>query len=113
MFDNLKWFVLIHDFNSDEIRHFNIFNSANFERCLERSIKKYSTFAKFKEDLEGDLFYAFCSKAEYEIICSGLSSKYDREYKIDVYTQVMPNLDVLARYIITEINKRKRKKLEI
>lgn len=111
MLDNLKWYVLIHDFNKDEIRKFNIFDSSNFTEWTEVAIKKYESFKGFKDDLKGALFYAFCSKCEYEIICRGLVSREDNEFKIDVYEQVLPNLDILARYIITEVNKNKRKEL--
>lgn len=109
----MEWYVLCHDFNKDSIESFNIFNSITFNRCLERSIKKYETFEKFKEDLRGDLFYAFGSKCEYEILCSGLTPKEDNVFKIDIYQQVLPNLDILAKYIIGEINKKKRKKFLI
>lgn len=111
MTENLEWYVLEHDFNSDQIRQFNIFDSLNFTKWLEVAVKKYENYGKFKEDLRGALFYAFGSKAEYEIICKGLVSTKDNEFKIDVYTQVLPNLDILAKYILTEVNKKKRKKL--
>ena len=110
-FDDYKWFVLIHEFNGDTIEQFNIFHSMNFTRCLERSLKHYTDFKTFKEDLRGDLFYAFGSKCEYEIMCSGLVSLHENETKIDVYTQVLPNLDILANYIIDKFNEKKRKKL--
>lgn len=111
MAENLEWYVLEHDFNSDQIRQFNIFNSVNFDKWLNVALKKYETYEKFREDLRSALFYAFCSKAEYEIICKGLVSIKDNEFKIDVYEQVLPNLDILAKYILTEVNKKKRKKL--
>ena len=111
MTENLEWYVLVHDFNTDEIEKFNIFRSINFTKWLNVALKEYETYEKFREDLRGALFYAFCSKAEYEIICRGLSAKFNKEFKIDVYEQVLPNLDILAKYILTEINKKKRKKL--
>lgn len=111
MIENLEWYVLNHDFNKDEIEKFNIFRSINFTKWVDIAIKKYETYEKFREDLRGALFYAFCSKAEYEIICKGLVSIKDNEFKIDVYEQVLPNLDILAKYILTEVNKKKRKKL--
>ena len=109
--ENLEWYVLGHDFNSDQIIQFNIFNSANFDKWLNVALKKYETYEKFREDLRSALLYAFYSKAEYEIICKGLVSIKDNEFKIDVYGQVLPNLDILAKYILTEVNKKKRKKL--
>ena len=111
IFDELKWYVLIHDSNADEIKLFNIFNSLNFRRGVERAIKKYTTYEQFKEDIKRNLQYSFWSKAEYEIKCSGLFRKSEPA-KIDVYYQVLPNLDILVEYIFEAINKHKRKKLE-
>ena len=106
MTNNLKWYVLAHDFNTDEIVSFNIFNSISFTRRLECEIKHYKDFETFKEGLRGALFSVFASRVEYEIICSGVVSLHDNEEKIDVYQQVLPNLDILANYIINEaINK--------
>ena len=110
---NLEWFVLNHNFNENKIENFNIFHSSRFLDCLEKSIKKYTTFENFKKELRSDLMYCFWSKAEYEIIAGGLFSKTDEEFfKIDIFAQVEPNLDILANYIIDEVNKKKRKKLE-
>lgn len=109
---NLRWYVLNHDFNANTIIQWNIFNSSRFLDCLEEAIKKYTTFESFKERLNKDLMYCYWSKAEYEIIAGGLFAKKDDDFsKIDIYSQVKPNLDILANYIIDEVNKKKRKKL--
>lgn len=109
---NLKWYVLDYDFNSDAIIKFNIFNSSKFNDCVNELIKKYSNFTDFKEKLKKDLMYCFWSKSEYEIVVGGLFAKEDKDlFKIDVYEQVLPNLDILVDYIINEVNKKKRKKL--
>lgn len=113
MLNNLKWYVLIHDFNKDEIIKFNIFDSGRFTKWVGIALKDYDSYGKFKDDVRGALFYAFCSKCEYEIICKGLFSREDNEFKIDVYEQVLPNLDILARYIITEARKNERKEFLI
>lgn len=108
---NLKWYVLNHDFNKNTIEKWNIFNSSRFIDGLNNLLKKYTTFSDFKEKLEKELMYCFWSKAEYEIIVGGLFAKEDKDFfKIDIYSQVKPNLDILANYIIDEVNKKKRKK---
>lgn len=111
IFDELKWYELIHDFNGDKIKMFNIFNSLNFRWGVERAVKNYTTYEKFKDDIKGSLMYSFGYKVEYEIACSGLFEKSER-HKIDVYYQVLPNLDILTNYIFETVNKHKRKKLE-
>lgn len=108
---NLQWYALHHDFNEDKVEAFNIFNSINFSYWCEKAIKDYKDYKQFKEDLKGALFYAFGSKVEYEIICTGVVAKHGNEFKIDIYEQVLPNLDIFAKYILTEVNKHKRNKL--
>ena len=111
IFDELKWYELIHETNKDEIKVYNIFNNSNFRWGVERAIKKYTTYEKFKEDIKGSLMYSFGYKAEYEIVCSGLFEKSEG-HKIDIYYQVLPNLDILVNYIFETVNKCKRKKLQ-
>lgn len=101
----MEWYVLNHDFNSDKIVSFNIFRNVTFKQEVDKLLEEFVTFDDFKEKLDGALKYSFLSKAEYEIMCSGLFDR-NKAYKIDVYTQVKPNLDTLARYIIETYNKK-------
>lgn len=106
----LEWYVLWNEFNSDEIRWFNIFRNINVIKGVEMSLKKYVDYPTFKEEMEKVFKYSFWSKAEYEILVSGLS-KNSETYKIDIWYQIEPNLDLICRHIIEEYNKTKRKKL--
>lgn len=107
---NLKWYVLNENFNARKIELFNIFNHSGLTESLEKILKKYTNFEDFKEKLKNKLFYYFNSKREYEILVKDLGKTI--EEKISVYDQVIPNVDLLANYIIDEYNKNKRKKLE-
>lgn len=110
----MKWYVLNHDFNKNEIELFNIFNSSKFNEGVEKLLKKYTTFSNFVDELNSLAMYCFWCKAEYEIICGGLFAKNDDDFeKIDIYTQLKNNIEQLAIYILTEYNKKKRKKLEV
>ena len=110
---DLKWYVLNYDFNRKKMENFNIFNSSNFLWGVSKALKEYESFGKFKEEIDNWLKYSFWSKSEYEIACGGLFvSDIDDLEKIDVYYQMKDNVDVLCRYILTEYNKRKRKKIE-
>lgn len=97
----MKWYVLNYSWNDKKVKPFNIFNSVRFCKSLEQSLKEFVTFGDFKEELKKDLMYAFWSKREYEIsvgdLCEGDLNKYQR---FDVYEQVLPNLDILAEYIV-------------
>lgn len=101
----MEWYVLWHEFNSDKIESFNIFDSTSFKQEVDKLLEEFITFDDFKEKLDGALKYSFLSKAEYEIMCSGLFDR-NKAYRIDVYTQVKPNLDILARYIIEEYDRK-------
>lgn len=111
----MEYYVLYHEFNKDIIKPFNIFDSYKFNDGIQRLLKNFTTFDKFKEELDNLAKWCFWSKSEYEIICKGWVSKEDREYKIDIYDQIKPNLDILAKYIIDCYNNRKyaRKKIDI
>jgi hypothetical protein len=109
---NLRWYVLNHNFNANTITKFNIFDSSRFNDCLDNLIKKYSNFEDFKIKLKNDLRYCFWSKAEYEIIAGGLFAREGNDFfKIDVYSQIEPNIDILADYIFEKVNEKKKKKL--
>ena len=113
---DFKWYVLLEDFNASEIINWNIFNSSNFKEGVIKLLYDFTTYEDFKKELRNELLYCFWSKAEYEIICSGLFAKEESEFfKVDVFSQVEPNLDILAHYIIYMWNNRKnvRNKLEI
>ena len=110
----LKWYVLCYDFNTHEIEHYNIFHNANLwsDRIgIPKLLKDYTTFDNFKKELESLFKYCFLTKSEYEILVSGLIE--DKQYKLDVWYQIKPNLDLIARYIIETYNKHKRKKIEV
>lgn len=110
----MKWYVLRHDINSSKIENFNIFDHWRFAEDIEKALKKYENFNTFKENVKKELMYYFWSKSEYEIMVGGLHTELDWENfkKIDIYNQVLPNLDILCKYIIDEYNKKKRKKIE-
>jgi len=110
----MKWYVLNYNFNDKKIELFNIFRSCRFNDGVEKLLKKYTTFDNFLKELNNLAMYCFWCKAEYEIMCGDLFPKTIEELeKIDVYYQIKENMEVLAKYIITEYNKNKRKKLVI
>ena len=109
---DLKWYVLNHNFNKNKIELFNIFQSHNFLYGVVKALEK-TNYEDFRNEINSWLMYSFWSKAEYEIVCGDLFFKTaDDLEKIDIYYQVKQNVDILARYIITEYNKHSKKKLE-
>lgn len=98
----MKWYVLISDFNKKEIIPYNIFNNGKFvdgiKELLEKGIGEYSTFV---EDLAKLCRYCFWCKAEYEVMIGDLFEEDVNKYKkVDVFTQIEPNIELLADYIL-------------
>ena len=99
----MQWYVLRHEFNSDKIVPFDIFSNTRFKEGVDKLLEEFISLDDFKEKLDKELKYNFWSRAEYEMMCSGLFDR-NKAYKIDVYSQVVPNLDILAKYIIEKYN---------
>ena len=100
----LKWNVLFHDFNKDEIIPYNIFYD-DFVLDLSKYLKKQKSynFEDIKEYINKWAMYQYWSRTEYEIIVSGLHTKA-KDFKIDVYTQIKMNLDRVTEYVIKEMD---------
>lgn len=105
---NLVWNVYKEDINKREIEIYNIFNHKRFkEDCVEiftyyRSEDNYN-YDKMKRDIEALLQYYFWSKCEYEIILSDWPpNKNFKEKKIDIYDQVMLNIDAFISSALTQ-----------
>lgn len=111
--DKLSWYVLLHNFNKDEIYQFNIFNSTNFCYHVAKALTDYVDYVTFYKDVDDAARYSFWSKAEYEIMCCGLFvDEPDRMYKVSVYDQIEKNMGLIVKYIFDEYNKTKRVKLK-
>lgn len=96
-----EFYVLNYRFNEQDICKFNIFNSVKFTEGIDRLLKEFVTFDDFVEKLDSLLRYCFWCKREYEISVGDLFEQdLDKYFKVDVYSQVAPNIDVLAHLII-------------
>ena len=103
--ENLEWYVLNYDFNGKKVENFNIFRSCRFVDGVKELLDSYITFEDFVEKLEKELQYAFWSKREYEIsVSDAFETDLNKYEKIDVYSQVKPNVRILAKYIIDNYN---------
>ena len=99
--NELEWYVLNYDFNRKKVEYFNIFNNNYFTKCVEELVENFTTLEDFISLLEKKLMYCFWSKREYEIfVGDAFEENVDNYEKIDVYSQVKPNIKALAKYII-------------
>ena len=95
---DMKWYVILWDFNRDEIEYFNIFQSRSFSDGIRDLLKqKGLTREEFIEAVRHETKYSFWCKCEYEIIVSGVFG--DKDKKVDAYSQLEKNLDILSDYI--------------
>lgn len=95
--DELKWHVIL---PRPTAFYYNIFNSVRFREAL-MNLKYRSKKEKaldLRNELQQILVYCFWCKAEFEVIIKGLFET--EEHKVDVYSQISPNLDKLYNYIL-------------
>ena len=100
----MQWYVLNYDFNQKKVNYFDIFNSSRFNDCIkEMRETQWNSVEDFIERLDSVLRYCFWSKREYEIsVGDAFETDCKKLEKIDVYSQVKPNINMLAKYILIE-----------
>lgn len=96
---NLKWFALVRDMSTDEIKPYNIFDNWWVYNEVEVLLENGVSTKLFIERLDLVLQYAFRSRFEYEIF---IGNPFDETVngKINVYDQVKNNIPQLVDYII-------------
>lgn len=110
---NLEFYCMEIDSNSGEPYATNVLSCIDLKELQKRvnykgnTPNKYNSiknYIELREFIKTELMYHYWSKAEHEIIVSPLfSHKEEQEYKIDVWAQVSPNLDVITRYVNYEL----------
>ena len=101
---DLKWYVMIHDFNADKIVKYNVLEYDYLIDSLKKAIKKkeITKYDELKEFVKRILMAQFWSRTEYEILVSGLHTRVEPQ-KIDVWYQIEMNLDNLLWYLIEKL----------
>lgn len=101
----LEWNVLRHDFNSNKIINYNIFNTGFVENVHKEVLKKrITTIAELKEYIKKWAIYHYWCKAEHEIVVGGLFFRSTKDLeKIDIYRQIDMNLDRIVEYVNREL----------
>lgn len=123
------WNVYKHDFNSEQIKLFNIFDHSRFTESVKELKRKKLPKEEFADRLKREVMYYFWSKYEYETVVTTFPPRITngeldkaiaerdrrlREYgqcrssiqitpeeyiKIDIYDQVRLNWDVFVDYV--------------
>lgn len=107
----LQWNVYVGDFNSGEIKTYNIFNHFSFHHCCLDAMKDFGDDKeRFAEEIDSWMKYYFWCKCEWEIIIDHWpSNERMSNKKVDVYSQVRLNWDVFIDYLWGHRNELKRK----
>lgn len=101
--NKLEWYVLYHDFNANKIAKFNVLNG--WEERLTKARKHIKCRQELYNWLDTEFRHYYWCRSECEILVGGLFvNDIDELTKIDIYTQLVPNLNVITDYIINSMN---------
>ena len=94
--------VIIEDFNSHGFVAYDVIPYIMQRYKEERA--KPTTFDQFKEFVERKSFYQWYSRCEYEIVLKPWVGKDENsEQRIDVYWQILLNLDIITQIVVDEV----------
>lgn len=98
--------VLIWDINNDELIHYDIIpyllRQYNKTKKMDSYKETPESRDEFREFVKNEARYQWWSRCEYEILVSDWP-KHGKEIKIDVYDQVLMNLNIITDIIINII----------
>ena len=99
---NIKPYKVISwNFNHDDIEYYDIMPFL-IDSYKEIKKNKPKTFDEIKEFIINESRYRFWSRCEYEVIITGWP-KQKREVKIDIFNQIMENIDVITTHFISHL----------
>lgn len=107
--NKLEYYVMTEDFNSSDVRMFNIFNHTYIDKELSELLKSYTSYEDFKERLTRLFKYCYMGKREWEMFVE----VRNKEIKVSAYKQIESNIDLIIDYIIREYNKHHRNKIGV
>ena len=94
--------VINFDINSNKFEAYNVMPYLVDCYKNEKKDKRPTTFDEFKEFVKSKSMYMYWSRCEYEIILSDwLSNKHSK--KIDVYWQIMNNIDIVTKVLMENV----------
>ena len=113
--------VLTWDFNSDSLEYYDVipylrnsykervkrFKKASKRKDFDPNNEWYKvpeTLEDFKKFIKNESMHQFWARCEYEMICHGWPVKKNA-HKLDVYEQIMMNIDIVSEILYNEINK--------
>ena len=98
---NLKYYALIHHHEGDKLDPYNVLYE-DMVYDVDKVIDKTNDYEKIKYEVSSWLLWMFRSRTEYEWVASQWTGE-EFEEKIDIYDQVIPNLDLITEYLIFKL----------
>lgn len=113
-----EWYVLNGDFGditeekfssfpysrSHAVKPWNIFNNcvvyADTVKLCKDFKKKSMSLEEFTDELRKIIMHEEWSRVEYEIMVGAILGSNEKMQKIDCYYQVLPNIEILAKYVL-------------
>lgn len=92
--------VIINEFNTGKFVPFNVL--PYLLQCYKKTKKKPKTFEEFKNFIIDESRYQWWSRTEYEIVLEEWPTT-EHNKKIDVFWQIMLNIDLVVRLIMEEL----------
>lgn len=102
-----EWYVLNENHNTRKIEPFNIFRNIHVYDGVNALCVKYKrdkmSFEDFTEELRKIIMWQEWSRCEYEIEARSLfDNEGNTAAKIDCYEQALPNIKIIAKYVLEE-----------
>ena len=96
-----SFYVIVYDINRKTFVPYDVI--PYLRKCYYEETNKPKTLEEFKDFVKNQSMRQWWSRCEYEIILSGWPSQ-NQQKKIDVYYQVMTNLDIVTKVLMESIN---------
>lgn len=100
-----EYWVLNYNFNTKSIEYYNIFDNISVLECTNDLCKQYKrkkmTFNEFMEELRKTIAWQEWSRVEYEIsVGAPFEDDCKKLEKWDAYQQALPNIRLIAKYVL-------------
>ena len=96
--------VLYFDFNAKELKPYNIITENLLEE-FKKKTKSLTSIEEKKKILDDYFLYYYWSRREYELFIGDAFEEDISKYKkVDIYTQIQMNFDVIYNLVIKAIN---------
>lgn len=98
--------VIIWDFNKQEFVPYDVIEP--LVNACKKTKEKLSTFEDYRRFIAAESMYRWWAKCEYEILLTDFPCEHNTK-KVDVYWQLMHNIDLITEIVMEECTKKNKK----